>query len=1316
MTGMSPRPIVPQLMLRLAAAFLILTALASVSKAGAAAETAAAADQTIHDFQRLSDGKGWILLGQQLYWTDDNGLAWHDVTPVPASTILDVLFLDEQHGRAVLHQNDPSQFVLAATSDSGATWNLTPYDFAELANMPSGVTDVHMGWRDASEGWLVFELATGSNFSVGLLYTTQDGGITWQAHEIPLGEPAHFIDAQTGWVAGGPAGRLYRTQNGGQTWSEQSPVADAYYQLPSFSNALQGTLPAVILEDEAVSVEFFQTGDAGQTWTSAGRVRLEADTPFDASLPLSAGEAGDLTLIVPNSDRVVKVLNGELTNLQNGDGQSANIVQLDMAFGQVGWGKWVVGTCEGSGKSADALNCTRETKLLSTTDAGAHWEAVPLPSGQTSISESFTTAAKDADEALRALAVNDPDTQPYVGQGFDKCEVPSVTQMQKWWTSSPYNAVNLYIGGSARACANAALSDSFLAQLSAQGWRFIPTWVGPQANCAGYASKMSSDPEVAYNQGLLQANLASDIAGDLELAGANGSGTVIYYDLEAYNTSNITCRNAANAFISGWVAQMRERGNLGGVYGASCSSAVSDWASIENVPDALWIANWYDSAGAVSYRRNASVWGAACLSDSLWDDHQRIRQYAGGHDETWGGLTLNIDSNVIDGPVTVQDGTAGGSVPSQPLNLGPAHDSILNRNSDTWLSWKTNGDTCSIHVWSNSLDITANGNCSLYRLGVRPGGSYSWQVTSTNSAGNTIGPVWQFKVRPHGPSGLAVQSISATSVNLTWQLSADDPANIDGYKIYKAGVSIANVGKSVASYQVTGLDCNTAHTFQVTSVRQGVESTVSNAVDATTTTCAPSLVSPADGFVLVNRRPAFEWQPVTVATGYQIQISAYVNFSSLAVKANVSGTTYLTTSDLAVNTLYYWRVRGVGPFGNGDWSVVRTFRTANPPSRPRLSAPANGSLITNYRPKLNWTDSSIPTSTQLDHYQVQVAADDKFTSLLYDQSTTASEFAIPADLTPNSRYYWRVRAVNTLGHFTSWTSAWSFRTAIQPPILATPVDGAAFEHRRPAFDWSDVGGATKYTLQISRKADFSTLLVTKSPAASQYVMTTDLPRNTTLYWRVRTEGVNGPSRWTLAWSFHTGNPPDTPVLLAPSNNVLLTNYQPKLDWGNSKAPAGTALDHYLIQIAIDSGFGTLVTEANILPSQFVPSAPLAANTKYYWRVRAFNTDGHYSSWSSTRNFRTAISTPTLNEPDNASSPAGLQPAFHWQSVAGATSYKIQISRSSNFSSYLFNANVATPTYTPGTPLPAGATLYWRVRALGPNGPSLWSEVYQLNTP
>ena len=47
-------------------------------------------------------------------------------------------------------------------------------------------------------------------------------------------------------------------------------------------------------------------------------------------------------------------------------------------------------------------------------------------------------------------------------------------------------------------------------------------------------------------------------------------------------------------------------------------------------------------------RLDESVFGDRYVSDAIWANHQRVHQYRGGHRETWGGVTINIDSNFID--------------------------------------------------------------------------------------------------------------------------------------------------------------------------------------------------------------------------------------------------------------------------------------------------------------------------------------------------------------------------------------------------------------------------------------------------------------------------------------------------------------------------------------------------------------------------------------------------------------------------------------------------------------------------------------------
>jgi large repetitive protein len=70
---------------------------------------------------------------------------------------------------------------------------------------------------------------------------------------------------------------------------------------------------------------------------------------------------------------------------------------------------------------------------------------------------------------------------------------------------------------------------------------------------------------------------------------------------------------------------------------------------------------------------------------------------------------------------------------------------------------------------------------------------------------------------------------------------------------------------------------------------------------------------------------------------------------------------------------------------------------------------------------------------------------------------------------------------------------------------------------KPAFDWSDVAGATGYTIQVSIVPTFLVLVVNKviGTATPQYIPTVNLPAGILLYWRVRANGTNEPSAWSV---------------------------------------------------------------------------------------------------------------------------------------------------------------------------------------------------------
>mgnify|MGYP001055941132 FL=1 len=331
---------------------------------------------------------------------------------------------------------------------------------------------------------------------------------------------------------------------------------------------------------------------------------------------------------------------------------------------------------------------------------------------------------------------------------FDKCDNPSISQMQTWWTYSPYWIANIYIGGVSRACDNLDLTPEWVRAVMDQGWALIPTWVGPQAPCSRFLNKFSYDVAEAYQQGRAEADAAALAAAELGLTSSGASSTIIYYDLEGYSAYSTTaCRAAAKSFINGWVARMHELGNPAGAYGGACSSYMIDWVTIPNVPNDVWIAAW----NADEYDPEASVFGVPCVSDSLWSNNQRLRQYAGDHTEAWGNLSMAIDSNITQGEVLAllpaPEALDAARLERTPLVAGPAVDSIGAISAEqTWA------------VVDGRLYSTADGGASWRDL--TPGGGRIQAATFLDAAHG-----WLVSAASDGQGSLALWRTADSGLN-----------------------------------------------------------------------------------------------------------------------------------------------------------------------------------------------------------------------------------------------------------------------------------------------------------------------------------------------------------------------------------------------------------------------------------------------------------------------------------------------------------------------------------------------------------------------
>jgi Domain of unknown function (DUF1906) len=261
-----------------------------------------------------------------------------------------------------------------------------------------------------------------------------------------------------------------------------------------------------------------------------------------------------------------------------------------------------------------------------------------LPAPQQSTKRAAVTP-QTAPAALSTSVTND------TGSGFDACTAPSSATMSAWKSGSSYTAIGIYIGGSEAACAQPNLTAAWVAQQAAAGWHFLPIYVGPQASLSQLTSPAA------------QGTSAADDAISQAAARGFGPGNVLYYDMEAYQPAQ---RGAALVFTAAWNTELHRAGYWSGLY-SSANSEIADLVANyggSSTPDVTFTARWNGMADTDD----------ANIPAGEWSNHQRAHQFASGHDETYNGATINIDSDYVD---VGQAGSAATPVTGTFVPAGP---------------------------------------------------------------------------------------------------------------------------------------------------------------------------------------------------------------------------------------------------------------------------------------------------------------------------------------------------------------------------------------------------------------------------------------------------------------------------------------------------------------------------------------------------------------------------------------------------------------------------------------------------------------------
>jgi len=577
---------------------------------------------------------------------------------------------------------------------------------------------------------------------------------------------------------------------------------------------------------------------------------------------------------------------------------------------------------------------------------------------------------------------------------------------------------------------------------------------------------------------------------------------------------------------------------------------------------------------------------------------------------------------------------------------------------------------------------------------------------------------------PAAPAAAAVSFVAVTSwtVGVAWSPNGN-PLSITTYTVQvSTDPTFTNVGASSAtlstapagappSATLLGLLPNATYYLRVqTAGSDGVTTAFVNMGSSSTLAAAPVLAAfavPSAGLI----------QPSWIALGnppgtlYVLQTSSVAAFTG-AVTSSFTYNLFASSAGLATNTTYYFQAAAVDNAGVAtpfvSFGGVATL--ANSPA-PTGGAAFFGVGSSSF--SAQWSANGNPTGTS---YFITASTASDFNAYASSVSfTTAPAGGAPSatftGLNPFTTYYVDVAAVNRNGVVTSVSVLGS--TTTLPPSLFPPVlqSLSVFTTSATAV-WTLVPSATGYTLIASTMPANPPTAVWASSAPAGLTATTatvtGLQPDTTYFLFVQADGVNAASQFSAYAATST-------FPAAPSSSsfsaVAFTSFT--VSWSANGNPL--AMTTYTVVASTDPAFGV---GASSVSFSTVPAAGpsagfagLAANTTYYFEVRALGNGGFATPFVALGSTTTPVAPPAVLAPSLVFSSANALVAA-WGANANPlaiTTYVVVASTASDFNAFASSVVVTTaPAAGPSaylSGLGVNTTYYVGARGLGVGGSS-----------
>jgi titin len=601
--------------------------------------------------------------------------------------------------------------------------------------------------------------------------------------------------------------------------------------------------------------------------------------------------------------------------------------------------------------------------------------------------------------------------------------------------------------------------------------------------------------------------------------------------------------------------------------------------------------------------------------------------------------------------------------------------------------------------------------------GVLSGGLYYWRANAKNIAGTGVwSNVWHFTTLavPAAPA-LSLPANDATNQATIVAVSWTAATGAASYSVQVSTVSTFasmysnQTGITATSASETGLSYGGSTYYWRVNATNDAGTGIWSGIWSFATLAAPGapvLAAPTNGAAGQAMTPTLSWATVTTAATYTAQVSTVSTFAStVSSQAGLAANSAAVTR-LSGGTVYFWRANAANAAGTGIWSGTWSFTTLAAPAAPVLVSPTNGAAGQTLAPTFTWAASAGAAT-----YEMQLSTVTTFASTVSSQAGLSATSATVGGLAGGVMYYWKANAANTAGTST-WSNIWSFTTLAAPgaPTLVAPTSGAIGQALAPALSWTTVTGAASYGCEVSTVSTFASVFQSQTGLTAAATTTGGLTNSTMYYWKANATNTSGTGVWSAAWSFTTITPSAVVTLSFPANGATNEPTSLTMSWGSA-----TGALSYTLQVSTVSTFASTFSSQAGITGTSRAVTDLAVAAAYYWHVTAITAAGA-GVWSSVWSFVTvpaAPVAPTLTSPSNGAQYGTATEPLAWGSVAGATTYSVQVSTVSTFTTTIFSQSGATASGIFNVTSTKTITYYWRVDAANAGGTSAWSAMWKF---